>query len=408
MLALWPIRLYSSLEGQRLPTKIKLDHPVLPVNHQVWIVRPGADYRLFKAFKSSSAIAPDIPLLSLTDGVAAAATQNLDKQVRRGKAWRDWERDGSPPENSPSRSLGDYALADDGGVSDTRLRNVAIQILDTIPEGALVFVPGHALSDDALLGVAAKPSDPRVPVVREWRGDRELKFLGRSLLNPITIPMRLLPSEVTDLRKNRGIVAGIIDDNYARIRLYREYYQSFTIEGGDAYAQFRGGDAPFPAGAVGSLVTLMRFAIEVRMEEEEARAAGRAVQQVDAARIAQLAWATNDDLLIHARVNSPFGRVTFQSTKSAIFAATAFAALAILNADAQVIQDLANNAAQVENVCDSLSSVGGAAQAQAGEVRQTLYDFYAIFGAQTCGQVLAALRETVEKTQGQVDAEAEQ
>lgn len=391
-----------------MATKIKLDYPVIPQNHQVWIVRPGADYRLLKAFKNSSAIAPDVPLLALKDGVAAAATQDLDQQIRRGKAWRDWEKDGSKPEQNPSRSVGDYVLALDDGITHTRLRNVTIQILDTIPEGALVFVPGASLSDDALLGIAAKPSDKRVVVTRQWREDRELKFLGRSLLNPVTIPMRLLPTEVTDLRKNRGIVAGNIDDKYARLRLYREYFQSFAIEGGDAYAQFRGGDAPFPAGAVGSLVTLMRFVIEVRLEEEEARAAQRPVQQVSAARIAQLAWTTNDDLLIHARVNSPFGRVTFQSVKYAIFAATALTALATLNADAQVIQDLANNAAQVENVCDSLSSVTEAAQDQADEVRQTLYDFYAIFGAQTCAQVLEALRETVEKTQGQVDAEAEQ
>lgn len=391
-----------------MATKIKLDYPILPKNHQVWMVRPGADYRLFKAFKNSSAIAPDIPLLSLQDGTTAKSTLTLDQQVRRGKEWRDWEKDGSRPEKTPSKSLGDYVLDLEDGITHTRLRNVAIQILDTIPAGALVFVPGASLSDDALLGVAAKPSEKRVPVVRQWREDRELNFLGRSLLNPITIPMRLLPSEVTDIRKNRGIVAGLINDDYACLRLYREYFQSFALEGGDAYAQFRGGDAPFPAGAVGSLVTLMRFVIEVRLEEEEAKAEGRPVEPVSSARLAQLAWSTNDDLLIHARVNSPFGRVTFQSARSAIFAATAFTALATLNADAQVIQDLANNSAQVENVCDVLASVDGAARIQADEVRQTLYDFYAIFGAQTCAQVLEALRETVEKTQGQVDAEAEQ
>ena len=387
-----------------MTTKIKLNYPVLPQNHQVWMVRPGADYRLLKAFKNFSAIAPEIPLLHLADGVTAEATKDLDQQVRRGKAWRDWEKDESRPGESPSESLADYVLSLDNGISYTRLRNVVIQILDAIPEGTLVFVPGDSLSDNALLGVAAKPSDKRVAVI-----NRELKFLGRSLLNPITIPMRLLPPEVTALRKIRGIVAGHVDDDYARIRLCREYFQSFTIEGGDAYAQFRGGDAPFPAGAVGSLVMLMRFFIEVlRLEEEEARAANRRVLPVSAARIAQLAWATNDDLLIHARVNSPFGRVTFQSARSAIFAASAFTALATLNADAQVIQDLANNAVQVDNVCDSLSSVNGTARVQADEIRQTLYDFYAIFGAQTCIQVLEALRETVEKTQGQVDAEAEQ
>lgn len=391
-----------------MTTKIKLDYPVLPQTHQVWIVRPGADYRLLAAFKASSAIAPDVPLLELQDGVTAKDTKNLDQQIRRGKEWREWEKDGANLEKRPSTALGDYVLSFDDGITHTRSRNVTIQILDTIPGGSLVFVPGASLSDDALLGIAAKPSDKRIVVTRQWREDRKLEFLGRSLLNPIKIPMRLLPPEVTDLRKNRGIVAARIDDKYARVRLYREYFQSFAIEGSDAYAQFRGGDAPFPAGAVGSLVTLMRFVIEVRLEEENAKAENRPVQQVSAARIAQLTWATNDDLLIHARVNSPFGRVTFQSARSAIFAATAFTSLATLNADAQVIQDLANNTAQVENVCVSLSSVTGTARVQADEVRQTLYDFYAIFGAQTCAQVLEALRETVEKTQGQVDAEAEQ
>lgn len=390
-----------------MTTKIKLDYPVLSQAHEVWMVRPGADYRLLAAFKEFSAVAPDVPLLDLQDGVTVNNTKDLDQQIRRGQEWRDWERDGGKPDKKPSTSLRDYISPLDDGITHTRSKNVTTKILEEIPKGSLIFIPGFSLSDDALLGVAAGPLEKRIVVTRKWREDRELNFLGRSLLNPMKIPMRLLPSEVTEIRKSRGNVVTRIDDEYARLRLYREYFQSFSIEGSDSYAQFRGGDAPFPAGAVGSLVTLMRFVVEVRLEEEEAKAENRSVQQVGKARIAKLTWATNDDLLIHARVNSPFGRVTFQSTKSAIFAATAFTALATLDADAQVIQDLANNTAQVVNVCDSLSSVVGTAQVHADEVRQTLYDFYAIFGAETCGQVLEALRETVEKTQGQVDAEAE-
>jgi hypothetical protein len=391
-----------------LTTKINLNYPVLPKDHQIWMVRPGSNYRLFKAFESSSAIAPDIPLLDLKNRKATAVSSQLDEQIRRGQEWREWEINGGQPTTKPSASLRDYTSPLDDGVSHTRSRNVAIQIFDIIPDGALIFVPGATLSDNALLGVVAKTSDDRVPVVRKWRGDRELAFLGRHLSNMKKIPMRLLPPEVTDLRKNRGSVVCRIDDVYACNRLYREYFQSFAIDGGDAYAQFRGGDAPFPAGALGSLVTLMRFAIEVRIEEDAANAENRPVRPVDAHRIAQLAWSTNDDLLIHAQVNSPFGRVTFQSARSAVFAATALTALATLNADAQVIRDLANKTAQVENICTDLASVSTATQIQSGEVQQTLYDFYAIFGAQTCNQVLEALRETVEKTQGQVDAEAEQ
>ena len=390
-----------------MSTTVKLDYPVLSNAHETWIVRPGAGYRLFKPFQEASAIAPDVPLLDLPDGKLAKEVPGLEQQIRRGREWLEWEKDGANPEKYPSKSIGDYVLSLDDGIAHTRSLNTTIQILDDIPTGALIFVPGESLSDNALLGQVAAPSTQRVTLTRRWSDGKELRFLGRSLLNPMIVPMRLLPSEVTDLRKSRGLVAARITNEYARLRLYREYFQSFAIEGGDAYAQFRGGDAPFPAGALGNLVTLMRFVIEARIEEEAANAEGRPVKPINAMRIMQIAWRTSDDVLVHARVNSPFGRVTFQSIRISIFAATALVALAKLDADAQVIQDLASNSTQVENVCNDLASIDSAAQLQAQAVRQTLYDFYAIFGAQTCTQVLGALRETVEKTKGQVDAEAE-
>lgn len=378
------------------------------------MVRPGAGYRLARAFREASAIAPDVPLLDLPDGVLATTVEALDAQVRRGRAWRDWEKDGSRPERRPSRAAGDYRVAVDDGISHTRAKNTVLQILDEIPAGALVFVPGASLGDDALLGTVAAPTADRVPVVRKW-GEKQLVFQGRPLLNPRQVPMRLLPPEITDHRKNRGIVASRIsqtgqngqDGHAARIRLYREYYDSFAINGGDAYAQFRGGDAPFPAAALDNLSTLMRYVIEAQVERERAEAEARSVAPIDAMRLAGLVWSTDRELLIHARVNSPFGRVTFQSARPAIFVAIAFVSLAMLDADAQVINDLANGAAQVENVCKEPSSIAAGAHDQADMVGQTLYDFYAIFGAETCEQVLRVTREAVKASRGGVDAEAE-
>jgi hypothetical protein len=388
-----------------LPTKIKLDYPVLPAGHQVWMVRPGAGYRLARAFREAEAIAPDVPLLNLNNGQPATSAANLDAQLRRGREWRDWEDNGSRPEQRPSTSERDYTIALNDGITHTRAKNTVIKIFDEIPDGALVFVPGASLADDALLGTIASSTADRVTVTRKW-GEKELAFQGRSLLNPLKIPMRLLPPEVTDRRKNRGVVAEEIVGS-ARIRLYREYFNSFSLDGGDAYAQFRGGNAAFPAAALGSLVTLMRYVIEAKIEGEKARAEGRPAVLVDPIRLASLIWSTDQNLLIHARVNSPFGRVTFQSARPAIYAAIAFISLATLDADAQVMDDLASGTTQVENVCEEPASLTASAQNQADTVGQTLFDFYAIFGAQTCEQVLAVTRKTVESTLGTVDAEAE-
>ena len=43
-----------------------------------------------QSVQNASAIAPDIPLLSLHDGISAQATRMLDLHVRRGKEWRDF------------------------------------------------------------------------------------------------------------------------------------------------------------------------------------------------------------------------------------------------------------------------------------------------------------------------------
>ena len=370
------------------------------------MVRPGAGYRLARAFRETEAIAPDVPLLDIKNGTLAADSANLDIHVRRGRAWREWENSGSRPDKKPSMAAGDYTVALNDGISHTRAKNTVLKIFDEIPEGALVFVPGASLADNALLGTVASPKADRVTVTRKW-GEKELAFQGRTLFNTQQIPMRLLPPDITDRRKNRGIVAGqIVGD--ARIRLYREYFNSFCVDDGDAYAEFRGGDAPFPAAALGSLVTLMRYVIEARIEGENAAAEGRQTTQIDPIKLVNLTWSADQDLLIHARVNSPFGRVTFQSARPAIFAATAFISLAMLDADAQVVNDLANGVAEVENVCTEPANLTSRALNQADTVGQTLYDFYAIFGAQTCKQVLEMTRQTVEATQGRVDAEAEQ
>ena len=66
-----------------------LDYPVLSSDHEVWMVRPGAGYRLGRAFREAGAIAPDVPLLDLPNGALAADAADLDAQIRRGRAWRD-------------------------------------------------------------------------------------------------------------------------------------------------------------------------------------------------------------------------------------------------------------------------------------------------------------------------------
>ncbi|GEM_PF-4726005 len=368
------------------------------------MVRPGAGYRLFEAFKEASAIAPDIPKLSVPNAAAALNSHAMALQVRRGLAWRNWEQNGAENGAQPSSSLADYPdLGANDGVAHTRLKNIAFQIFEQIPAGALVFIPNPALEGKALMGIAERKGSPLVQLTRRWGNGKTLEFQGRSLSNLIEVPMRVLPEDIASLRKNRGLVVSKIADSGDATLLYREYFKTFSLANSQAYAQYRTGDHELPGGALGGLIAVMRFA----MDAEPSVADGVAKAPITDRAMLIRALSPADDLLVHARVNSPFGRVTFQSMSNAIFAGAALVALAALNADAQVLNDLANRTLEVANVCTSLANDTIAARAQAVEVKETLFDFYATYGADTCEEVLVTLRRTVENTDGRVDVEAE-
>jgi hypothetical protein len=131
------------------------------------MVRPGKSYRLIEDFARAGALAPDVPLLSVPDDKRVEDVDDLDNQIRRGKAFRDWEatpvaRRGEPP----SRAAGDYVLVENGG-HHRRNINTAVEILEALPAGALVFVPAAGLADRALMGELAPADEERVTFVTQ-------------------------------------------------------------------------------------------------------------------------------------------------------------------------------------------------------------------------------------------------
>lgn len=94
---------------QRL--EIDLQLPILPKNHPVIMVRPGKRYHLHQSFLETKAVSPDFPFLKLPDQVNPIQAANLQKQLGRAMAFRDWMND---PVNerglSPSVDLDLYSL----------------------------------------------------------------------------------------------------------------------------------------------------------------------------------------------------------------------------------------------------------------------------------------------------------
>lgn len=389
--------------------RIELDYPVLSDDHEVWLVRPGARYRLASLFRAEEAFAPDAPFLDLSDGKPARpkgerAERSLRRQARRARAWREWEKKPSDWIVPPSQDANDYSLSDGFPTAETKLRNNVVRLLDEIPAGALLFIPGASLEEDALLGLAAPPSAPRIRMSLAAH-ERKIPFLGRPIINPLNIPMRSLPREITDIRLNRGVVSTAFSQR-AKERLYREYFGTYSTVNGVSFAQFRGGDKPFPVGDLANLEKAVRFIAEAHRRASAARGLEIDLEPITQDQLLRLMWAQDRDVLLHARIDSPFGRATFESGKRLIFAAIALIALAELDDDARALDELEAGQIRTENVCIGAETSREHAERQMQEVRESLYDFRAVLGATNCEEVLKALRSTVESTKGEVDAKA--
>lgn len=353
------------------------------------MIRPGKSYRLLESFAASSAIAPDIPFLSLRAGERIDDREDLDLQVRRGRAYRDWETTSSSRRGQrPSAAARDYQLSENGG-HHSRNINTARSILEEIPEGALIFVPGPSLADKALLGEMGPPHEPRVEVVREV-GRNSIRFLGRPILNPVRLPMRNLPRLITDIPKNRGLVAGDIEEE-ARLRLYLEYYGSFQLGDDLTSFQFRAGERDFTVQDATALTTIALAIDDV--------AAGRNVRF--ASMLGLLSQERENSPIVHANINSPNGRITAQALQRGVIVVAALLALSMIDDDSGVLSALEQGTVSAVHECN------GQPEEDAQMETELLYNFYHAMGADNCREVLEIARHVVEKTDGNFDAEAQ-
>lgn len=365
---------------------------VLPTAHRIYMVRPGTGYHLLGPTMENRAIAPDLAFLEIEDGIRPRDAVGIDTQITRSRAFADWvkteERRG---EDRPSEALADYA----GMETPPRVamyRNTADEILHSLPEGSLVFVPNPDLTRDGMFGELAAANAPRV----RFNGAAhraDFTYLGRPLRNVKFLPMRKLdPAFFEPMRKRIWI------HEYAAREtelLYRQYYGDFEIIGRKAVAEIevtRQRVSGTDLNIVGALTNLI--------DQTLARVAQGDAEQLTMRDVVFMPPDPQGPVL-HANIGSP-GNVLVESvTRRVAPVVKVIMALALAGYVGADVWDMVQANTLVLTNTDGLV---GVADAQLAETHDKTYAFVRASGRESLNEIMEYVREFHARTGGRVDA----
>ena len=276
---------------------VDLKVAVLEQDQPAYMVHPGKHYHLFQAFLRRRVIAPDLPELTLQNGLDPARDRSLDTQIMRARALREWLALNSEQRGQTRYSvdLEDY----DGHVKrryhDNYVETVRL-IFWELPKGAIIFVPSSDLAGQGFFCELESPQMERVSFVGPRKANR-FSYLGRPVRNIKRVPMRLIPRGVLNTMTRQSIVT-ILDGELSE-RVFRLYYGSFSIAGGMTQVEmniptkvFRPADAAILSG----LANLLEENLQ-RFEHG----------QINATQFTEALFMVFDEteLQLHANLNSP-------------------------------------------------------------------------------------------------------
>lgn len=202
---------------------IDLNARVLAEEHNVYVVRPGKGYRLYREFRENSSLIAELPGLKLEANVPLD-NQNLRRRVNRSRAFRAWYRRGQPSDDRPSDNLNDYN--DGGGNSAAQLEGLVRTYYEKIKRGDLVIVPPKSYMDEVLIG-EVRSSGTKYETVKVPRlfGNEDLP--ARSVRWLARLPKTELPFAILDALQKPN--AAFIVERSLRGQFYKLAYGNYSI-----------------------------------------------------------------------------------------------------------------------------------------------------------------------------------
>jgi hypothetical protein len=320
--------------------KVNLNAAVLKQDQRAYMIHPGKGYHLFAPFFGKGVIAPDLPELIIPDGKKPSKIKNIDAQIVRARALRDWLSLNSTEREKTevSTKLTDYESTNTRRFHEAYKEHLTL-ILWQLPKGTVVFVPNVDLAGNGFFCELESRKAARV----QFNGAREAKrfrYLGRPVKNIKSVSMRLIPPEILASKTRQSVVTKL--DSYESERIFRLYYGSYSMIGGMTQVEvdiptklFR----PADANVISGLANLMEDNLQ-KFERGEINA----TTFVDA-----LFLAFDDaELQIHARLNSEgILQLAAKSISPMLF--SVFIAISATHTPQQVVAEIRAHTVNVMN-----------------------------------------------------------
>ncbi|SEK27960.1 hypothetical protein SAMN05444413_101240 [Roseivivax marinus] len=190
--------------------RVDLNSRIIDEGHKVFMVRPGANYRLYDLFRENEAIFADIVALDLKQGISFDDQDRILAQLQRSRNIRAHLL--RPSGDAPSRDLDHYQ-----SVSRTSALAQLLRVLrgyfEQAKKGDLVLVPPSAFSLDALVGeIQDEPNNFKVIEYSERYGNerlygRRVRWLGKvqkGKLSPYLLDLISKPNAFVQIRRQEA------------------------------------------------------------------------------------------------------------------------------------------------------------------------------------------------------------
>jgi hypothetical protein len=207
--------------------EIDLNARVLTESHNVYVVRPGSEYRLFPEFRENALLLLELPGLGWPDK-APLTDDELRLRINRSRALRGWHRV-KTDDPKPSTDLKDYKTG--GGQSTSQFAGYARTLFERMNAGDLVVVPPRSYREEALVGeIAGGPLEIETLAVPRYYGidelpGRKVRWIGR-------LPKRELPFSILEALDKPG--AMFLVERSQRGMFYKLAYGNYSID--DSYS----------------------------------------------------------------------------------------------------------------------------------------------------------------------------
>lgn len=204
--------------------RIDLRSKNITSSQNVFLVRPGSNYKLYDVFESNEGIFVDLPGLNLEHGLPLDQQDRITAQLHRARKLRAFRRSKEEP---PSRNLDDYNnYKNDRSILQLSL--ILKGFFEEAKKGDLVVVPPSAFSQKALIGELL--DDPTgIVSTTVIRGQEEETLYGRRVRWLASLPKGNLSPYLLDLiSKPNAFVLIKADERYA---IYRAAYGSYALPG---------------------------------------------------------------------------------------------------------------------------------------------------------------------------------